>query len=128
MAGGGPQGGSVATAEFNLPKQWEDWGNWILGIWLCLSPWPLLFSGDPTATRNAVVVGALIILAEVVTLSVFQVWEEWINVALGVWLAVSPWVLGIPEAAAKANFVVVGLLVLALALYEIWDVRRRLTS
>jgi len=115
----------MATAEFNLPKQWEDWTNWILGIWLCLSPWALLFSNDATGTRNAVLVGALIILAEVVTLSIFQVWEEWINVALGVWLVASPWTLGIAEASAKADFVVVGLLVLALALYEIWDVRRR---
>jgi SPW repeat len=114
----------MATAEFNLPKQWEDWTNWVLGIWLCISPWALLFSNDAAATRNAVLVGVLIILAEVVTLSIFQVWEEWISVVLGVWLAISPWVLGITETPAEVDFVIVGLLVLALALYEIWDERR----
>jgi hypothetical protein len=114
----------MATAQFNLPKQWEDWTNWILGIWLCISPWALLFSNDPTATRNAVLVGVLLILAEVVTLSIFQVWEEWINVVLGLWLAVSPWALGLAEGSARTNFLIVGLIVLALALYEIWDVRR----
>jgi SPW repeat len=110
---------------FTPPKQWEDWVNWGLGIWLCLSPWVLLFSAEAAATENAVVVGFLIILAEVVTLSAFQVWEEWISVVLGGWLVVSPWVLGVAAAAARANFVVVGLVVLALALYEMREARRQ---
>ncbi len=114
----------MATAEFNLPKQWEDWTNWALGIWLCLSPWVLLFSDDGPATRNAVLIGFLVILAEVLTLSIFQLWEEWINVVLGGWLVLSPWILPVAEGAARANFVIVGLLILALALYEMWDARR----
>ncbi len=100
------------------PKQWEDWVSWGLGIWLCLSPWVLQFSLETTATENAVVVGFLIILAEVVTLSAFALWEEWINVALGAWLVVSPWALGVTAGAAKADFVIVGVLVIALAIYE----------
>jgi len=35
---------------------------------------------------------------------------------------VSPWVLGIAPIAAKVNFVVVGVLVVALALYEMRSV------
>jgi hypothetical protein len=105
-------------AELSLPKQWEDWANWAFGIWLCISPWALEFDLDRVPTRNAVIVGFLIILAEVITLSVFRPWEEWINVALGAWLVISPWVLGIASPAAKANFVIVGVLVVALAVYE----------
>jgi hypothetical protein len=114
----------MAAAKLNLPKQWEDWSSWILGIVLCLSPWALMFDKDGTATQNAVVIGFLIILAEVVTLSAFEVWEEWINVALGAWLVASPWVLAITNTAAKIEFVVVGFLVVALALYEMWDADR----
>jgi SPW repeat-containing protein len=114
----------MAVAAFNLPKQWEDWTNWGLGIWLCLSPWALSFSGDAIATENAVIVGFLIILAEVLTLSIFEVWEEWISVILGAWLVVSSWVLTVTSTAAKADFVVVGVLVAALALYEMWEARR----
>jgi hypothetical protein len=33
--------------------------------------------------------------------------------------------MGIIDSSARTNFVVVGLLVLALALYEIWDARRQ---
>jgi hypothetical protein len=105
-------------AELSLPKQWEDWASWAFGIWLCISPWALEFDLDRVPTRNAVIVGPLIILAEVVTLSVFRPWEEWINVALGAWLVISPWVLGIASPPAKANFVIVGVLVVALAVYE----------
>ena len=112
----------AVRAEVSLPKQWEDWANWAFGIWLCISPWALEFDLDRVPTRNAVIVGCLIILAEVVTLSVFRPWEEWINVALGAWLVISPWVLGIASTAAKANFVVIGALVIALAVYEMRSV------
>src|ERR1700740_3049536 len=104
------------------PQQWQDWTSWGLGIWLCLSPWILQFALDTTPMQNAVIVGFLIILAEVITLSVFQVWEEWINVALGAWLVVSPWVLSIQSRSATVNFIIVGVLVIGLALYEMREV------
>jgi hypothetical protein len=114
----------MAQPAFSLPKQWQDWLSWILGIWLLLSPWAFTFDSETTAMRNAVLVGALIIAAEAFELSVFRDWEEWINVALGAWLIVSPWTLGIVSPAAKANFVIVGALVLALAGYELWEMGR----
>ena len=66
--------------------------------------------------------GALIILAELVELSIFRGWQEWINVALGAWLIASTWVLGIVTPAARTNFMLVGVLVVALALYEMWQI------
>jgi hypothetical protein len=118
-------GAYMPQPAFSLPKQWEDWTSWALGIWLLLSPWTLWFEKDATATRNALVVGLLIILAELFELSIFRGWEEWINVALGAWLVISPWALGVSNTAAQINFVVVGALVLALALHELWDMRSR---
>ena len=75
--------------------------------------------------RNAVLLGVLIILAELVELSLFRGWQEWINVALGVWLIASTWVLGIVTPAARMNFILVGILVVALALYEMWQIRQK---
>jgi hypothetical protein len=115
----------MSVAQFSPPKQWEDWCNWMLGIWLCISPWALRFDLEPIATQTAVISGLLIILAEVVTLSVYRVWEEWINVILGVWLVICPWVLGISFSAAGENLVVVGLLVMTLAFYELWQALRQ---
>jgi hypothetical protein len=111
----------MAAAQFSLPKQWQDWCNWLLGLWLCISPWVLRFDLEPTATRTAVISGILIILAELVTLSVYRPWEEWINIILGAWLAICPSVLSISSSAAITNFVIIGMLVLLLALYEIWE-------
>ena len=115
----------MPTAGIYLPKQWTDWTTWALGIWLCLSPWMLLFEFETPAMRNAVLLGTLIIFVEVIELSVFRGWEEWINVALGVWLIASNWVLGIEAPAARINFLVVGALVVALAVYEMWQIRQQ---
>src|ERR1700739_3168600 len=109
----------MAQAAFSFPKQWEDCSSWALGLWLLLLSLALFFDNEPRAMENALAVGALIIIAEIVELSIFRDWEEWINVVLGAWLAISPWVLGIANSAARWNFLIVGTLVLALALYEI---------
>ncbi len=115
----------MAATQLSPPRQWEDWCNWLLGIWLCISPWALRFDLEPTATRTAVISGILIILAEVVSLSIFRVWEEWITVILGVWLVLCPWILDISSSVARVNLSVVGVLVMALAFYEVWEARRR---
>jgi hypothetical protein len=111
----------VPAVRFTPPQQWEDWCSWGLGIWLCISPWALGFDLATTPTRAAVISGLLIILTEVVTLSAFSLIEEWINVLLGIWLVTVPWILAVSKPIATVNFVVVGLLVLTLAAYEIWQ-------
>ena len=115
----------MAAAQFSLPKQWEDWCNWLLGIWLCISPWALHFDLEPTAARTAIITGILLILAEIVTLSVYRAWEEWVNAILAAWLVICPWILGISSSVARVNLIVVGLLVMALAFYDIWEARRQ---
>lgn len=114
----------MATVTFTPPRQWEDWVSWALGFWLLLSPWILGYANESSATGNATLVGFLLILTEVVTLSAFEPWEEWVNIALGCWLVVSGWVLGPVSTAPKINFVVVGLMVIALAAFELWHMQR----
>jgi uncharacterized membrane protein YfcA len=114
----------MAAPQFSLPKYWEDWCAWLLGFWLCISPWLLGFDLEPTATRTAVITGILIVFVERITITLHRRWDEWINVILGAWLVICSWMLDISYPAAKTNFVAVGLLVLVLALYEIWEVRR----
>jgi hypothetical protein len=114
----------MAIRPFSFSREWQDWCNLFLGIWLCLSPWVLRFADDRAATENAVAVGFLIIVAEVFTFSMLRVLEEWINVVLGIWLVVSAWALEITALTAKVDLVVSGMLIALLALYEIWDARR----
>jgi SPW repeat len=115
----------MAAPQLSLPKQWEDWCKWLLGFWLWTSPWLLQFDLELRATLTAVITGIVIVFVERMTLYFYRVWEEWINVILGVWLIICPWILSISVSAARDNFVVVGLLVMALSFYEIWEARHQ---
>ena len=104
---------------------WQDWLDMVLGLWLAVSPWIIGFAdGDPAATRNALIVGIAIAVLSALTFLAYHIVEEWIDVILGVWLIVSPWVLAGPrDPTVVADFVIVGAIVLALSGYEIWAAR-----
>ncbi len=102
-------------------KHWQDSTNAVLGVWLIVSPLVLRFHGDVTALANTAIVGALLLAAALGAIFVPRAWEEWTETALGLWLALSPWLLSIETPAAKANSVVVGLVVLTLALWATQD-------
>ena len=82
-------------------KHWQDAVNAILGVWLILSPWAMGFQGETMAVSNAVIVGLALIAAALGAIFVPRAWEEWTEGALGVWLVVSPWVLGFASAQCR---------------------------
>jgi hypothetical protein len=43
-------------------------------------------------------------------------WASWMNVIVGVWLFVSPWILGVSDFAASGNNMLFGFLIVAVAL------------
>ena len=102
-------------------KHWQDPANAVLGVWLIFSPLILGFQSDLTAVSNAVLVGILLLAAAIGAIFVPRAWEEWTETALGLWLAISPWVLGVSAQSAKASAVVTGLVVLTLALWALQD-------
>ena len=99
-------------------KHWQDPVNAVLGAWLILSPWALRFQEDRTIMGNAVIVGILLLAAALGAIFAPKAWEEWTEGALGLWMAVSPWVLGFSaNQNAMVNAVVTGLVILALAIW-----------
>jgi hypothetical protein len=119
-------------------ERWRDWVMLVLAVWLFLSPWILGFAaampaageamGSPAAW-NAWIVGIAIAAVAVWAVAWFAPWQDWVNGVLGAWLVIAPWVLGFGSLAAAAwNHVIVGLLVLALAAWELRDVRQRATA
>jgi type III secretory pathway component EscV len=68
------------------------------------------------------------IAAEVFSLSVFGILEEFIDVVLGAWLLVSVWLFNIPTPTARIDLIVSGLVVLLFSFYEIWNSRRTPTT
>jgi hypothetical protein len=109
-------------------KHWQDPANAVLGVWLIFSPLILGFQSDLTAVVNAVGVGSLLLATALGAIFVPRAWEEWTESALGLWLAVSPWLLGISAQSAKVSAVVTGLVVLTLSLWALQDWETNLTE
>src|SRR5689334_17928711 len=91
-----------------------DVANLILGVILFFSPWIFAFESGPQ-TQNAFVFGVVIAVLSLAALAAFAVWEEWVNLIVGLWVIVSPWVLGFGHGTAMTVNVVIGILVAALA-------------
>jgi hypothetical protein len=98
--------------------------NLILGAILFLSPWIFGFASG-TQTQNAVISGIVIMVLSIAALAAFMEWEEWINLLAGLWVLVSPWVLGFADAAAAMwTHLIIGILVAVIAAVELWLMRR----
>jgi membrane-bound ClpP family serine protease len=76
--------------------RWQDWVSLVLGVLLFISPWIFGTATNAPGSWNAWIVGvigvvlALWALAMVGTSTI----AEWISLVLGVWLFISPWILG----------------------------------
>jgi len=98
--------------------KWCDVANLILGAILFFSPWIFGFeSGRPS--QNAIIAGIAIMVLAIAALAAFAVWEEWLNLIVGLWTLVSPWVLGFDGTALRVH-VVIGAAVAILAAVELW--------
>ncbi|MER9327875.1 SPW repeat protein [Mesorhizobium sp. M0488] len=96
-----------------------DVANLILGGILFFSPWMFAFAAGPQ-TQNALGSGIVIFVLSVAALAAFAVWEEWVNLIVGLWVLASPWVLGFQATTAMSVHVVIGILVAVLAAIELW--------
>ena len=96
-----------------------NWINVVLAVALFVSPWVLGFTG--VAMSNALIAAVVIGAVSLAALAAFAQWEEWVNLIVGVWVAASPWVLGFAVVtSAMWAHVVIGIVVAALAAYELW--------
>lgn len=100
-------------------NRWQDSINLLLGAWLFASPWLMNYADAlPNAAWNAWALGAAIVLLAAVAMYMPKAWEEGLNILLGAWVAISPWVLGFTaNEEVTTNAVVVGSLVTVLAIW-----------
>lgn len=97
----------------------------VAGLFLLISPWLVGFAAE-SAAWNAWIVGAAIALVAAGALVAFAQWEEWVNLLLGLWAAISPWLLGFADLAyATYAHVVVGLIVAVAAAGKLWHDNHR---
>ena len=112
----------------NVTDRWQDSLAVLLGVWLFFSAWILGFTEITAAFWNALIFGAAMTLIALMALVQRRLWEEWVDAAIGVWLVISPWVLGFAvfggETAAVSaawNAVIVGALAAILAIWSLRD-------
>ena len=114
---------ALALTRTGSPQQsgWS-WANVILGIWLIISPFVVTaFSQLMNFRANNIILGILVGLVALFRASGAARGQwSWANVALGIWLIISPFVLGVSSnVTAVWHNVIIGIVVALLALSRV---------
>lgn len=111
-------------------RRWRDEAyfdviNLALGVFLFLSPWIFGFTSDLAWHTSWMAGAAITVLAFFAIVEFFES-EEWINLVIGVWVAVCGWIIGFgTDTSAKHVHLIIGLVVAAFAAVELLLVRVR---
>ena len=101
------------------PEAVLDVYNLLLGALLFASPWLFAFAHG-TAGADAWLGGAVIAAVSLAALMVYTEWEEWIALATGLWMMLSPFVLGFQHTTAMHVIIGIGFIVSFLAALDLW--------
>ncbi len=95
--------------------------NVIAGIWLIISPFILAFATAATPLWNTLIVGVIVLILAGIRASDPRnnIGLSWVNLLLGIWLIISPWVLHYGDLrTAVWNDVILGIIVGILAIWS----------
>lgn len=107
------------ATHFKL-KRWQDQVILLLGLWLIVSPWAFSYPEGSPQMLNALVSGLVIAVLAAFDLYKTYFWAVVVNLLVGVWVAVSPWVLRLADQRVVMwNELIVGIAVVILALWEL---------
>jgi SPW repeat len=95
-------------------KDRSTWVNILLGMWVVVSPFVLTIH-SPKAIWNNVATGIVIGILALIRGSVHRPGWSWLNLVLGIWLVISPFVL-VVSGVAMWNNVIAGIIIAASAL------------
>src|SRR5690348_7628848 len=114
--------GAKHEAEVNTMKpavkHWQDPVNAVLGVWLIIAPWALGFQAETAAIANSIVIGVALLALALAAIFQPRAWEEWVELLVGLWLIVSPWVLAFSAVSiAMTSTIAAGIVIAALALW-----------
>lgn len=113
---------------FSRHRKWEDWLGMLLGVLIVVSPWFPFSSHDVmdaergTLILNTFVVGMLVFGFAQLEYVALQRWEEVGEIAIGLWLIASPFILGYAgDEALQAWHIVLGGIVALLGALQLWQ-------
>lgn len=104
-------------------KRWRNTVTVLLGLWILISPLVLGFAhGHRDVMWNSWLIGVLVLIVSAgrAVAEVPMLWQEALDLVLGVWLVLSPWVLGFSaELPARICTVAAGVLLAGIALLTV---------
>lgn len=96
-----------------------DLYNLLLATVLFASPW-FFAHASQTAVVDLRVSAAAIAILSLAAMVAFSHWEEWANLLVGIWLVISPWLLGFAHTRAMHYAIGIGATIAFMALLELW--------
>ena len=102
-------------------RHWEDWLSMLLGVAIGLSPWLAGEQSNNVVMWNAVLVGVLVLAVAELEYVALRRWEEWCEIALGLWTVASPFVFGYADSTLATLQYALGAGVIVLAALELWQ-------
>jgi hypothetical protein len=108
-----------------MKRRWQDHIIFIIGIWLVASPWALGAYGSDSLpvglpAWNFFLFGLIVAALGAAAYGSYHFWEDRIDILLGVWLVISPWILRYTENPPFTwNALLVGLLLIVLAAWAL---------
>jgi len=107
---------------FDAHRSWEDWLGMLLGVLTGLSPWISGQMGSQTMMLNAILVGAIVFVLGEYEAADLHRWQEVGEIALGSWLAASPFIFGYSaDGTLRFWHFVLGAVIVILAVLELWQ-------
>jgi len=88
----------------------------VIGIWLMAAPATLGIGIERAAADSDHLVGALIVVVSIISLAEVARAGRFLNVPLGAWLLIAPWLLDGATLISQLNSALMGLAVIALSL------------
>jgi hypothetical protein len=112
-------------------RRWRNIVTVLLGVWILVSPLVLGFAhGYRDVMWNSWLIGVIVLIVSAgrAVAEVPMFWQEAVDLALGLWLIMSPWILGFAaHVPARICTVAAGILLAGIALLTIGsdiDVRK----
>jgi 4-amino-4-deoxy-L-arabinose transferase-like glycosyltransferase len=101
-------------------RRWQDGVILLLGIWLVVSPWVFASPTTSPPALNAIIAGAIMAISAAFDLYKTYIWAVLLNIVIGAWVALSPWLVqAMTDRAMRTNLLVVGIATVVLGLWEL---------
>jgi len=109
----------MAFTSDTSAKRWQDQLILLLGLWFFITPWVFGYPIPSLQAWTAFISGAVIALLAAYDLYKTYFWAVTINLLVGIWVALSPWLLGLAgNTELMWTSLIVGVAVAVLALWE----------